>query len=213
MNKMLLIAESKISSISKEKEAFVQRQNEAVASIQARRGMLVTAEQDLRESRIEAVLNEEARQAISKKQKAVTILQAEIEELDIEIEAVRRKIAELEMRAGQAELELRRNKIDLLLERCAVLREQYTTAADKYAEAFKQLSVCVDALQGLNGRADLKERFPELLQFPLPTIRCESSQQANIIQLSLAPNREFRRLVPFVVAKDEQAKILDGLLS
>lgn len=213
MNEMLRIAETKMAGIKKEKETFVQRQNEAVARLQARREMLVTAEQDLRESKIKAVLDEEARQDISKKQKAVTILRAEVEDLDIEIEAVRRKITELEMLAGEAELELRRNKIDLLLERCSVLREHYTAAADEFAEAFKRLSVCVAALQGLNGRADLKERFPELLLFPLPTIRCESSQSSNIIQLSLAPNRELRRLVPFVVSKDEQAKILDDLLS
>jgi chromosome segregation ATPase len=212
MNELLATAEKKASNIRAEKESFVQRHNEATARLEEKRETLSAALEELREAKIDAVLNAEAKQTISKKQKAVTSLMDEVADLEIEIEAVRRKIVELERRVGEAEAELRRKKIDLLLERCPGLREQYSAAADSFAEASKRLSVCVGALQGLNARADLKGRFPELFSFPVPMSSAGSSQSAHILQVSLATNGELRRLFPFVIGKDEQKEILEKLL-
>jgi|GEM_PF-3471690 len=205
-------AETALEGILNEQERFKERHDEALLRVQSCRAQLASGQEDLRETRITAVLDETAATLVTKKKKAVLGLQDELEDAEVQVIALSRKIAELEAAAKGAREALRRTKVEILLEKSRELHDQYSQTAAEYENIFRQLSVCVGGLLDLNAKTELKT-VPGLAQFPSPVFRQDTQAVTTILQLKTAANGELVRIVPFLVTKEQKEEILAGLLS
>jgi chromosome segregation ATPase len=211
MNRRLIEAEKALETVLSEQSKFKTRHEETLLRVQSCRDGLAAAQEDLREAKIAAVLDESAQPGLLKKKKAVAGLQDELEEAEIQVIALSRKVAELENTAADAREALRKTKIEILLEKCSLLRDRYNSKAFEYETAFRELSVCVGALDGLNARDELK-KYPGFKSFPRPVQRADGFSATNILQLSTQPNGELSRVIPSVVSKEDRSNILASLL-